>query len=258
MEKFDHIEYVFAKNYSTYWDTAPFIENLIIRNKNNDKSNRQIINKNNTILFYEIHATTAPSFYQLRKRLRRWRETALRNNVPVFFFTLLRSSVPYALSHFNFFHVDQRNPTFEECDATEENFVRLSLKNPQCQFLWKGENSMRGQKAKNVFVTSEECDLVQSSMMDLLDWVGTTEGLSNETLPLLRNLLKLPENFVFETFRVTSKVMLKKEKQYFGLENLTLPTVQSILDMSSLDMNLYENAKQNFPVAMWTDNVLKN
>ena len=68
----------------------------------------------------------------------------------------------------------------------------------------------------------------------------------------------MPENFVFETYRVTSKVMLKNEKRYFGMENLTLPTVQAIQSMSLLDMNLYDNAKLNFPFTMWEDTVCTN
>ena len=252
VEKFDHIHYVFAKNYSTYWETAPLVEDVIgtENGKSYKSNNKNEIQNNNTILFYEIHATTAPSFYKLRKRLRRWRETASRNNVTIFFFTLLRASLPYAISHFNFFHVDQRNPTFEQCNATEESFIRMSLENPQCQFLYKGENSMRGQKAINITITQDECHLVQKELFDSMDWIGTTEGLSNETLPLLRNLLKLPKDFTFEKYRVTTTVM-KKDRQYFGIENLTSSAIQSINSMSSLDMDLYERAKQQYPYSMW-------
>ena len=252
IEQFDHIHYVFAKNYSTYWETAPLVEDMIgtENGKSYKSNNKNEIQNNNTILFYEIHATTAPSFYKLRKRLRRWRETASRNNVTIFFFTILRSSLPYAISHFNFFHVDQRNPTFEQCDATEESFIRMSLENPQCQFLYMGENSMRGQKAKNITITQDECHLVQKELFDSMDWVGTTEGLSNETLPLLRNLLKLPKDFAFERYRVTTTVT-KKDKQYFGVDNLTSFAIQSINSMSSLDIDLYESAKRQYPYSMW-------
>ena len=197
IEQFDHIHYVFAKNYSTYWETAPLVEDMIgtENGKSYKSNNKNEIQNNNTILFYEIHATTAPSFYKLRKRLRRWRETASRNNVTIFFFTILRSSLPYAISQ-------------------------------------------------------DECHLVQKELFDSMDWVGTTEGLSNETLPLLRNLLKLPKDFAFERYRVTTTVM-KKDKQYFGVDNLTSFAIQSINSMSSLDIDLYESAKQQYPYSMW-------
>ena len=109
---------------------------------------------------------------------------------------------------------------------------------------------MRGQKAINITITQDECHLVQKELFDSMDWIGTTEGLSNETLPLLRNLLKLPKDFTFEKYRVTTTVM-KKDRQYFGIENLTSSAIQSINSMSSLDMDLYERAKQQYPYSMW-------
>jgi hypothetical protein len=246
LEQFDHIQYIFARNFSVYWDTAPLVEDLILRGSAMQKPNK-------TVIFYEIHANTAPSFHRMRNRLQRWRDTAARNNVPVFFFTVLRSPIPYALSHFNFFHVDQRNPTFEHCNATEENFLRLSLHNPQCQFLWKGEPSMRAQHTKHVTVAPEECNTVKASMMKLFDWIGTTEDLSTNTLPLLSKMLDLPSDFVFERHRVTAEI--KKTDQYFGMENLTASTLQSIELMSYLDLGLYEYAQQRYPYQMWKDNV---
>ena len=163
VETYDHINYVFAKNYSTYWDTASQVEDAIIN---------RTTTTNNTVLFYEIHATTAPSFYKLRKRLQRWKQTAQIHNVPFFAFTVVREPVAYAFSHFNFFHIQKRNPTFEQCNATEDDFIRLTLYNPQCQFLFQGESSMRAQKVKNVKIQQDDCDNVKNEMIELFDWIG--------------------------------------------------------------------------------------
>ena len=119
LERIERIDYVFAKSFSMYHDTASQVEETILHGR-----------ENNTILFYEIHATTAPSFFRLRKRLRRWRETAAQNQVPVFFFSLVREPVSYSFSHFNFFHLQKRNPSFERCNATEHDFIRKSVFNP--------------------------------------------------------------------------------------------------------------------------------
>jgi len=80
-EKLERINHIFGKNYSTYGETAPLVEDAILHGT-----------PNNTILFYEIHATDAPSFFRLRKRLHRWRDTAAQNRVSVFFFTVERSN----------------------------------------------------------------------------------------------------------------------------------------------------------------------
>jgi hypothetical protein len=252
LERVERIHYVFAKNYSVYLDTVHLVEDLIASgfpNTNNFTTN----GSNNKVLVYEIHASTSPSFYHLRKRLERWRESAAHYNVPIFFFTVLRSSLSFALSHFNFFHVDHRNKSFENCIPTEENFLRLSLNNPQCQFLFKGESSMRAQKCKNLSVTSEECGLVKDSMVELLDWVGTTEKLSTETLPLLAQLLELPKDVAFENHRVTAEVM-KNKSHYFGIESLTASSLEALKHMSHLDTNLYSHACKHFPIEMWRGN----
>ncbi|OEU20546.1 hypothetical protein FRACYDRAFT_234174 [Fragilariopsis cylindrus CCMP1102] len=195
LERIERIDYIFAKNFSMYHDTASQVEETILHGR-----------ENNTILFYEIHATTAPSFFRLRKRLRRWRETAAQNQVPVFFFSLVREPVSYSFSHFNFFHLQKRNPSFERCNATEHDFIRKSVFNPQCQFLYKGEPSMRVQKNKNlqnnnITVHEQNCDMIQKEIIEQMDWVGTTAKLTNETLPLLSKLLDLPTSFTFENFR---------------------------------------------------------
>ena len=261
VEQLENIHYVFARNYSTYYETAPLVEEAILGQPNQQKQQirsntptkqnniNNDSNKNGTILFYEVHATTAPSFFRLRQRLRRWRDTAERNNVPVFFFTILRDPLSFALSHFKFFHVEARNPTFERCNATEDNFLRLSLENPQCQFLYKGEPSMRAQKAvqtndgtgsarkntTNVIVQPDHCQQIQHQMIDLLDWVGTTDNLSNETIPLLAHVLGLNRSFVEEQWTPH-----KISSIGFDVRNVTAATIEKIHAMSTLDQKLYE------------------
>ena len=236
LQKNERIDYHVGKSYSQYSNISPLAEEAIVNGTTN-----------NTILFFEIHAKDSPSLLKLRKRLRRWRVTASKNKVDIFFFTLLRDSLPFALSHFNFFHVQKRNPTFEQCNATEENFIRLSLSNPQCQFLAHGEPSMRAQKVKGVLLTPATCDEVYDTLLDNMDWVGTTERLSNETLPLLSRLLHLPESTEFSNHRVTKNTSLVHLKT----EALSLTAINKILSTTSLDRKLYESALEDFHFDMW-------
>jgi len=235
----ERIKYIFANNYSTYYDTAPLVEDAILHGGR----------ENRTILFYEIHATTAPSFYRLRARLKRWRETAAHTQVPVFFFTLLREPMSYSFSHFNFFHLQKRNPSFERCNATEEEFLRKSLRSPQCQFLFGGESSMRGQKrngthadSKKYVVQPEECQSIRDLMFDLFDWVGTTELLSTETLPILSKLLNV-STISWKNYRVSKN---KKDYVSFGRENVTASAIQTIIEMSKLDTKLYKETESRY------------
>jgi hypothetical protein len=238
VEEIEGIQYILAKNYSTYYDSAPLVEDIILNG-----------NENKSFLFYEIHATTAPSFFRLRLRLKRWRKTALRNRVPVFFFSLVREPISYSFSHFNFFHLQKRNPTFERCNATEHDFLRRSVYNPQCQFLFKGEPSMRGQRRNTtdsnpskLMVQSEDCETVKEKLFELMDWVGTTERLSTETIPLLSKLLNKPQ-IRWENHRVS-----ENEKSYisFGKENVSSLVLETISDMSKLDTKLYKDVESRY------------
>ncbi len=235
LEQVEGINYVFAKDYATYSDTVEMVEDMVVNGS-----------ANQSVLFYEIHAKTAPSFFKLRRRLKRWRQTALHHGVPVFFFSLVREPISYSFSHFDFFHLQKRNPTFERCNATEEDFLRKSVYNPQCQFLFKGESSMRGQRrdamdpdSQELMVQPEDCEDVKEQLFDLMDWVGTTELLSTETIPLLSKLLERP-NIRWENHRVS-----KNEKGYvsFGRENVSSLATEIISGMSRLDAMLYEEVE---------------
>lgn len=237
LEKVERVKYIFAKNFSTYYETSPLVEQTIIQHGRGN---------NNTVLFYEIHATTAPSFYKLRGKLKRWRTTAKRNNVPVFFFSLIREPVAYSFSHFNFFHIQERNPSFERCNATETNFIRKSVFNPQCQFLYRGEPSLRGQNTNaryNFTVHEHICHVIQNDMVELMDWIGSTEYLSIETIPLLSKLLNLPASFKWDNFRVGKN---DPEHIYFDEKNVSSLALQTIRDLNIFDTDLYNNVTKYY------------
>lgn len=237
LEKVERVKYIFAKNFSTYYETSPLVEQTIIQHGRGN---------NNTILFYEIHATTAPAFYKLRGKLKRWRTTAKRNNVPVFFFSLIREPVAYSFSHFNFFHIQERNPSFERCNATETNFIRKSVFNPQCQFLYRGEPSLRGQNTNaryNFTVHEHICHVIQNDMVELMDWIGSTEYLSIETIPLLSKLLNLPASFKWDNFRVGKN---DPEHIYFDEKNVSSLALQTIRDLNIFDTDLYNNVTKYY------------
>lgn len=243
LESVEGINYVFNKNYSQYTDSAYMVEDMISEGV-----------RNNSVLFYEIHASTSPSFFGMRRRLERWRETAFRNGVPVFYFSVLREPISYSFSHFNFFHLQKRNPSFERCSATEHDFLRKSVHNPQCQFLYKGEQSKWIQqthdRAREVMVDSQDCNAIEEKLFELMDWVGTTEGLTRETVPMLQKILDMPET-VWPSYRVSKEL---RGYTPFGKEDVSLNALEKISEMSSLDTKLYQNVKNHY---QYEDVILK-
>ena len=238
LEKIDGINYVLAKDYKTYSDSVGLVEEMILGGS-----------EKNSVLFYEIHAKTAPSFFKISNRLKRWRETALGQGVPYFFFSLVREPLSFSFSHFNFFHLQKRNPTFERCNATEDEFLRKSVYNPQCQFLFEGEPSMRKQvrnttdsDLQELMVQPEDCKAVTEQLFDLMDWVGKTGLLSAETIPLLSKLLHKPR-LKWENYRVS-----RKENGYipFGRENVSSFAIETISEMSRLDKILYDEVESRY------------
>jgi len=108
---------------------------------------------------------------------------------------------------------------------------------------------MRGQRRNatgsnppKLMVQSEECEAVKENLFELMDWVGTTEHLTTETIPLLSKLLDKP-TIHWENYRVS-----KNEKSYisFGKENVSSSVVETISDMSILDKKLYKEVESRY------------
>ena len=109
---------------------------------------------------------------------------------------------------------------------------------------------MRGQKKRNIMdtnvqklmVQSENCEAVQENILELMDWVGTTERLSTETIPLLSKLLDVPR-IRWENHRVS-----KNEREYvsFGRDNVTSFVIQTISEMSKSDTKLYRAVESRY------------
>jgi hypothetical protein len=240
LQRQEKVLYHFGRNKTTFTKAIPVIEDALINGTNNG-----------TIHVLELHALDSPSLLQLRQTVLDWRTTALQNRVDVFFFTVLREPVAYSVSHFNFFHVQKRNDSFEQCNATEENFLRLSLENPQCQFLYQGERAMRWQKRLQRSVLSHTClTLVYETLMATMDWVGTTEQLTNATWPLLARMVRVPPSFRYKSHRVTRK--LRHEATLLKQHHLTAMAIQTIHRASVLDQNIYDRIQKDFPISMWT------
>ena len=232
-----NINYGFVSGLGLFNQTLPVVEQYI----------RIASPRKRAIIFLEIHGRDSPNLLQLRDTLLQWKRVAQKSHVPTFFFTILREPLSFALSYFNFFHVQRgKNKHFEQVNPTQENFVRLALYNPQCQFLARGERSLRARVKQQP--TKKECQQVQDVLLETMDWVGTTESMSSETIPILKRLLKL-DDLSFEPQRVSSK----GGDMSLSRNQLSTSTIQLVRGMSSFDRELYDNIPQQYPFAMWED-----
>lgn len=125
--------------------------------------------------------------------------------------------------------------------ATVDNFRQTIVWNPQCLYLYKGERPyFRPEKFYNV--TRADCEWVATTLTQLCDWVGDTQRMTTETLPLLTYLTSadtskvtaLKPSNVAETRKQKNRPLLKDE--------LDQPTIDLVRSMTPLDWYLYTQA----------------
>lgn len=198
------------------------------------------------IMIVEVHGRNAPTLIELEPFLIKWKDQATKAGIPTFYFTILREPWSHAISYFNFFYVQRENPYFTLVNATEENFASHTLNNPQCQFLVRGEFSLRN-TTKQV-MHQDECQRVQDIMLSTMDWVGTTESMSTETLPILSHLLHVDKD-IFRSEMVSNK----SSNVAISKSQLSQETLDMVDGMLSLDQALYTSMKERFSFSMWDD-----
>jgi hypothetical protein len=223
------------------------------------------------VVMYELHvqypAPGFPTLVEAAPILARWRAEAGRLGVPFFAFTVLREPEAHAISFFNFFHVTHSkadwNP-YHPFAPTEENFLKSFQGNRQCHFMDTDADGIvkvpevavkrsalphRRYKRHQLGVDdSEECHYrkVRAVLFGVLDWVGTTEQLQEETLPLLSMIL-LNSTEVGRNIP-PKKVFSESDRGADGLkrEELSESTLALLERETKLDRWLYNEARDRF------------
>jgi len=200
------------------------------------------------LLFLEIHGRDSPNLLQLVSQLKEWKAQAKTNGIPTFFFTIVREPISFAFSYFNFFHVGRPNINFDQVTPTEANLLKYSNANPQCQFLSHGENILRLRDTPVLL----ECEGAYQALLETMDWVGTTEKMSQETLVLLQRIVQqhFPANIEFTPERVSRKLA----NESIARSQVSQEGLQQLEDRSRLDTMLYRRVQRDFPFSMWNFN----
>jgi hypothetical protein len=199
-------------------------------------------NTNNT-MFVEVHGHNTPTLVELEPMLREWKAHAETTAIPFFSFTLLRDPLDFSVSFFNFFHV-YGDPRFgPQLQATLPNLQKTLPWNPQCLYLIRGERPFfRPDKYYNA--TPPDCEQVAHVMDKVLDWVGDTSQLSNETLPLLVKLITgtTPSQELLAKMRSFNVAATRKQRNVpLSKSQLDALTIHKIHMATQLDRQLYQH-----------------
>ena len=200
-------------------------------------------------LFVELHGMNSPTVLGMEPHLQQWRQLSEQHGTPLFIFTILREPVSYSISFFNFFHQHVTE------QPSEYDLMRNSF-NRQCHTLAAPPGQSR-----------TACAQLYHKFYQYFDWVGTTESLTTETLPLLQHLFRHKESQTRFATNATSSWLLPssndqnnynvatKNKFAFRRDFLSTDTILKIHEHTCLDRGLWERAQLDFSLDMWEDNI---
>ena len=182
----------------------------------------------------------------LSSQISKWRELSKSHGTPFFAFTMIREPISFLISYFNFFYVHCSDTW---CEHTDYNLTEIDLlkamtriPNRQC-FLLKHLSSIEGMDPyfyDQCSVTGEDCRNSYATLTETMDWIGTTEGLSTETIPLLQHIL-----FANKTDERTVKKQNVHDKSSFK-ESLQESTLQILRSKTTHDQWIYDEVKARY------------
>ena len=215
-----------------------------------------------TVHFIEYHALdrNCATFLQLSETLLpHWKRLAEDNNVPFFLFGIVREPIALAVSFFNYYRAMEQNPKRFDLispeDATEDIFLQEIIANPQCLFLARNEDSFTktGQDLRDTF-TREECQQAYAGLVGLFDWVGTTDRIRNETLPLLKNIFSTnphTNRLIRNISKVANTNPSSAGKAPIKRATLSKKALEEIRRKTSWDLELYMRIQGDYSFEEW-------
>jgi hypothetical protein len=212
----------------------------------------QASTKNKTY-FVELHigypAPSFPTLTQLESDLILMRNLTDKSNMGFFSFTLVREPVSFAVSFFNFFYgstftAEIWNP-FPTLNVTEENFQKTLVPNRQCVVLDTHPMGMN-MKNQSSLQTDASCNVhrVQNVLLEQMDWVGTTENLQTETLPLLSEILI--GNSKIGIRQSAKNVAADRDFTSIRQSDLSAKTLELVQNFTRLDQQIHDTILESF------------
>lgn len=225
----DNIQFARVMNREQFADLSSEIEAILVGNLTK-------------ILFIEMHGgernSVLPGLVELHPKMLKWRSLARANNVPLFAFTLLREPISLHVSAFLYFHLKRCGAPWcstNRFTPREDYIVASAAPNRQCAHLARGQRHEDAWR-KSSNVTADECQTVIDLLRQDFDWVGTTETLTETTLPMLFEMLNRKQ---LAREAKSSNINRSRVSVKLKAYNLTHVTRQALEDISMLDMKLY-------------------
>lgn len=222
--------------------------------------NNQLPAADGQVVFIEYHPLdrNCPTFLDLSQTiLPEWKRLATLNNVPFFVLSLIREPISLAVSFFNFYHAMEQNPKrfylIASENTTEDVFLQATIANPQCLFLSRNEDAYtKTGKDLRDSLKWNDCQEAYTRLADLFDWIGTTDRIRDETLPLLKDL--------FSTNRYTKGLIQDLNKTANPSSAGRSPIQKAMLSEKAWDdirnktlwdSLLYNSIQHDFPFNEW-------
>mmetsp|Transcript_10952 Transcript_10952/g.21757 ORF Transcript_10952/g.21757 Transcript_10952/m.21757 type:complete len:370 (+) Transcript_10952:143-1252(+) len=192
--------------------------------------------------FVEFHAGSCPSFMQLHQQVASWRKTAEAKGINFFSFTLVREPISFAFSVYNDLCVMRG-----QCGGGLNAFIEMDWVNKQTQFFNTGwskfiQGRRRSNRTEDMGPSESEAALLFTKMKSILDWVGPSECLVNDTIPLLKYYIPSIDVDNFSSSNVVKKdldgILYKSMLSHNELDYL-----HSIM---RLDTMLYQNVINHY------------
>jgi len=207
--------------------------------------------KTRRILFVELHGQGTFPNQHWDVTLQQWRDLADMNHKHFFVFTVLREPLSHTISYYNYFHKSHSIETMDMETMLKDTFMA----NRQCTTLAQlHDDDFWFYSSLQGALNAETCAKLYSKLLQHLDWIGTTETLSNETLPLVHTLLTKWTNAEHDNdTNVTAKSFVsynvgKPHDQSIQLENLSETTRQYIQQRTCLDKALWQQVQRDYPI----------
>ncbi|CAB9506790.1 expressed unknown protein [Seminavis robusta] len=219
-----------------------------------------------TKLFYEhmiVDGENEPSMmdWKVRDDLNRWRAMARIRNIPFFAFTIVRNPIGFVASQFR---EAKRGSSGGDGPTSEQEFLHLVQPNPQCSSYCARRCSHEITSSHNnrshstqqdphnnqqVLIEApsdlQKCKAVYDALKQDLDWIGTTERLSRETLPILQQMIANVQPDPVVTFRDTDIEDVPAKS------NFSETATAHVWNATRGDNLIYQRTLQDFPVTMW-------
>ena len=155
------------------------------------------------------------------------------------------------ISAFNYYYLA---PWKKLANNTVQDFLETLLWNPQCSFLSVGGMFFDNLDRKkptipetrtrlNAELQKEHCDHAYRLLVEDMDWIGTTERMRIETLPLF--------NYLFHHSNFTGKTVVNKMKKRLTADRLNATHVEFVRNTTSWDNEWYWKAQEIYKFDEW-------